>query len=597
MAAPNTTIVLANYPKPQGGNHCITYVNYAARRASVASYSVFTSSNNYFVRPEAGTLKVGAPYEAVESANYGYFVNGSGRTYFFDIVRAVYVNDETTQIDFEIDVLATYYHDYTRTSQRVLREHVNDDTRGANIQPEPVGTGEMTTQWQTRTASSQDGVGASSYSFDLREPCVFIFAGDQPDGNQVYGGVLDGTVEGACVWAAPLAIQEDGGYFTGAFTDWLWSMNRNGKAESIVSMTVFPLAMSNIDQANLYSVTPLFGQAGDQYTTGRLTFHVHDIPTDVDGYTPRNNKLLTWPYCFMRATNYKGQYRDYRYEFFGPAAEYSAPAFMLKGSPDPAGDIWAIPVNYNGMAAENPEFALTMGGIPQVSWPFNSYQNWLAQNAGSLAMNLLSIAAMAIPGVGMIRAAATAAKTAGALGATMGAMTPVVGRAATSTGARLAASETAGRLGVVSTVGRAAGGVMLANAGASGLQFGASLYDQSNVPDGVRGQTTSAATSGVGAYGFSFIGMCVREEYARAIDDFFTVYGYAVNEDKIPNETGRQSFNYVQTENCSFRANQGSGYGVPGWAMARINAAYDAGIWFWHNPATAGDFTDSNAIV
>ena len=196
MAAPNTTIVLANYPKPQGGNHCITYANYAARRASVSSYSVFTSSNNYFVRPEAGTLKVGAPYEAVESANYGYFVNGNGRTYFFDIVRAVYVNDETTQIDFEIDVLATYYHDYTRTSQRVLREHVNDDTRGANIQPEPVGTGEMTTQWQTRTSSSQDGVGTSSYSFDLREPCVFIFAGDQPDGNQVYGGVLDGTVEG-----------------------------------------------------------------------------------------------------------------------------------------------------------------------------------------------------------------------------------------------------------------------------------------------------------------------------------------------------------------------------------------------------------------
>ena len=595
MSTPSTTICLARYPKPSGANQVVTYASYDARRASVASYAIHTSTGNYFVRPETGQLRVNAAYNDVEQANYGYFQNGGGKIYFFNVDHAEYVNDETTRIHFAIDVIATYYDDYDRTPQYVLREHADTDAAGDNLQPEPVGTGELTVDWQTKTASDPYTGVASSYSFDLREICAFIFAGDQPDGNQVYAGVLDGTVEGACVWAAPLPIDEGGHYYTGALSDWLWSMNRNNKAESVVAITAYPLALSNIAQADLYEVTPLFGTSGDQYSTGRVTFHVHDAPTTVDGYTPRNEKLLTYPYCFMRANNYKGQYRDLRYEFFGTAAEVGAPAMTIKGSPDPAGDIWCVPVNYNGCAAENPEFAVTMGGIPQVSWPFNSYQNWLAGNAGSLAMNLLGLAAMAIPGVGLLKTASTAAKAAGVVEGAVTGLTGTAARAATSTGVRAAAMSGAGNLNAISTGARMAGGAMLANTGSSALSFGASLYDQSRVPDGVRGQTTGAATAGYGCYGFSFLGMAVRREFAECIDDFFDMYGYATNEVKVPNETGRASWNYVQTQGAAFRPSPGSG--VPAWAMDRINQLYDEGVWFWHSIATAGDYTQANGIV
>lgn len=598
---PGTTIEIGNFPKPTGpGNHCIRYDTAAEQYSSIHTYmdAAFTSST--YVRPERGWFDIDAYAPSIKYANYGMFDNPDDRRYYFDITGVEYVNENVTRVHFSIDLLATYMFDYVRTSQRVLREHVNDDSVGANIQPEPVGTGELTVDWQTRTSSSQDGMGQSSYDFDLREPCIFIFAGDQSDGNKVYAGVLDGTVEGACCWAAPLAIQENGGYFTGGFTDWLWSMNRNNKAESIVAMTNFPLALANIPQSGLYDVTPLFGDSGEHFTTKRISFHVHDIPTTVDGYTPRNNKLLTYPYCFMRATNYKGQYRDYRYEFFGPAADYSAPAFQIKGSPDPAGDIWAIPINYNGAAAENPEFAITMGGIPQVSWPFNSYENWLAGNAGSLAMNLLSAATMFIPGIGAIRTAGVASKLAGAVSsATRSAVTRAGSRSLFDPAVKAAGASVASDLTGYAGMTRLAGQAMLGSGAAQLTNTAATLYDQSNVPDGVRGQTTSAATAGAGAYGFSFMGMCVREDFAKSIDDFFTVYGYAVNENKVPNETGRKNYNFVQTENAAFRANSNAlnTMGVPASAMAAINAMYDEGIWFWHDPATAGDFTDDNPIV
>ena len=598
---PGTTIEIGNFPKPPGpGNHCIRYDTAAEQYSSIHTYMDATFTSSTYVRPERGWFDIDAYAPSIKYANYGMFDNPDDRRYYFDITGVEYVNENVTRVHFSIDLLATYMFDYARTSQRVLREHVNDDTVGANIQPEPVGTGELTVDWQTRTSSSQDGMGQSSYDFDLREPCIFIFAGDQSDGNKVYAGVLDGTVEGACCWAAPLAIQENGEYFTGGFTDWIWSMNRNNKAESIVAMTNFPLALANIPQSALYDVTPLFGDSGEHFTTKRISFHVHDIPTTVDGYTPRNNKLLTYPYCFMRATNYKGQYRDYRYEFFGPAADYSAPAFQIKGSPDPAGDIWAIPINYNGAAAENPEFAITMGGIPQVSWPFNSYENWLAGNAGSLAMNLLSAATMFIPGIGAIRTAGVASKLAGAVSsATRSAVTRAGSRSLFDPAVKAAGASVASDLTGYAGMTRLAGQAMLGSGAAQLTNTAATLYDQSNVPDAVRGQTTSAATAGAGAYGFSFLGMCVREDFAKSIDDFFTVYGYAVNENKVPNETGRKNYNFVQTENAAFRANSNAlkTMGVPASAMAAINAMYDEGIWFWHAPATAGDFTDDNSIV
>lgn len=600
MSVPSTVIKMGVYPRPQGGNHVVTYATQAARQASVDSYMAVSRSGQQFVRPTSGSFRIDAPYNLVENCNYGYFQNGTGRVYYVDILSCEYDNDMVTVVHFDIDVLATYCTDYARTSQRVLREHVNDDSVGANIQPEPVGTGDLTYTWFRRTASQPAmGVG-SSYGFDLRESAVFVFAGDQADGNKVYSGVLDGTIEGACCWVIPVPIQGDGSYFTSTLTDWLWSMNRSNNAESIVAMTMYPLDMlpSTIDR---YLATPVFGDSGDRFNTDNITFKAigDDEVNDLNGYTPRNNKLHTYPYCFMRVSNNKGQYHDYRYEFFGAAPETGKYTFVLKGSADPAGDIWCMPAQYNNGVSGQTDEAISLGGIPQISWTFNSYQNWLAGNAGSLAMNLLSTAAMFIPGVGVGVKAAGAAGKALAVGNTARNFLRAAGTGASmARGVAADAARASMRQSWAEVPGLAKGAAALA-AGqgvSSAGNLAATLYDQSNVPDAVRGQATNPSTMAVGAYGFTFMGMGVRPEFAKCIDDFFTVYGYACNENKVPNETGRKNYNYVQTQGASFHSQATPG-GVPATAMAAINAMYDEGIWFWHDPATAGDFTDDNPIV
>ena len=596
MSAPNTTIKMGVYPRPQGGNHVVTYASQAARQTSVDAYMDVVRTGQQFVRPTSGAFRIDAAYSEVENCNYGYFQNGSGRVYYFDILYCEYDNDLVSIVHFDIDVLATYFDSWQRTEQFVLREHTNDDTVGANLQPEPVGTGTLTVDWQTRTASSPGTAFKSSYSFDLLEPCVFIFSGDQFDGNKVYAGVLDGTVEGSCVWAAPLNMDESGEYNTGAFTDWLWSMNRNNKAEAIVAMTMYPLALVTVTP---YTVTPLFGDSGEQFVTRRLSFSVHEKPTTVDGYTPRNKKLLTYPYSFFRCTNYKGQYRDYQYEFINDMDNIGPLPFFLKGSPDPAGDLWCCPGNYNGCSNENPEFAVTLGGIPQISWPFNSYENWLAGNAGSLVMNLVSAATMFIPGVGAIRTAGVASKLAGAVStATRSAVTRAGSRSLFDPAVKAAGASVASDLTGYAGMTRLAGQAMLGSGGAQLGNTVATLYDQSNVPDAVRGQTTGAATLGYGCYGISFLGLSVRREFAESIDAYFDMYGYATNQVKVPNETGRANVNFVQTLNASFRANpSNASNGMPAWAVARVNEMYDEGIWFWHLTSNAGNFGADNSIV
>lgn len=603
---PGTTIEIGNFPKPAGsGNHCIRYDTASEQYSSVHSYMDATFTSSTYVRPERGWFDIDAYAPSIKYANYGMFDNPDDRRYYFDITDVEYVNENVTRVHFSVDLLATYMFDYVRTSQRVLREHVNDDSVGANIQPEPVGTGQLQQYWHRQTASLPGDAAFSSYTFDLRESAVFVFAGDQADGNKVHAGVLDGTVEGACCWVIPVPIQDDGSYFTATLTDWLWSMNRNNKAESIVSMTMYPLDLlpSGIDR---YNATPLFGDSGDNFTTGTLTFDALPDGTqnNLGSYTPRNNKLYTYPYCFLRLSNSKGQYRDYAYEFFGQSSnpDYGKFVFRIKGSPDPAGDLWCIPVTYNGGSPESLDDAISLGGIPQISWAFNSYQNWLAGNAGSLAMNLLSTAAMFLPGVGIGVKVASAAGKALAVGNTTRRFLSAAGTGASmARGVATDAARASMRQSWAEIPALAKGAAALG--AAQGLSsagtLAASLYDQSNVPDGVRGQATGASTVAVGAYGFTFTGMGVRPEFAKCIDDFFQVYGYAVNENKVPNEVGRKSYNFVQTQGAAFRPNSNASntMGVPASAMAAINAMYDEGIWFWHDPATAGDFTDDNPIV
>ena len=75
------------------------------------------------------------------------------------------------------------------------------------------------------------------------------------------------------------------------------------------------------------------------------------------------------------------------------------------------------------------------------------------------------------------------------------------------------------------------------------------------------------------------------------IDNFFTMYGYKVNNTKIPNITGRRNWNYVKTVDCNIE-----GY-IPQEDLNEIKGMFNNGVTIWHNPATFLDYSQNNDII
>ena len=101
-------------------------------------------------------------------------------------------------------------------------------------------------------------------------------------------------------------------------------------------------------------------------------------------------------------------------------------------------------------------------------------------------------------------------------------------------------------------------------------------------------QTAETLTPVRGRNGFSFYKMSIKQEYAKIIDDFFSMYGYKVNEVKIPNVTGRQNWNYVKTIDCNLLGD------IPQEDMQTIKNMFDNGITLWHNKDTFLDYSQNN---
>jgi hypothetical protein len=88
-----------------------------------------------------------------------------------------------------------------------------------------------------------------------------------------------------------------------------------------------------------------------------------------------------------------------------------------------------------------------------------------------------------------------------------------------------------------------------------------------------------------------FYKMTIKSEYARIIDDYFSMFGYKINRVKVPNITGRTNWNYVKTIDCNFGGN------IPQADMNIIRTMFNNGVTLWHNPSTMYNYANSNNIV
>lgn len=104
----------------------------------------------------------------------------------------------------------------------------------------------------------------------------------------------------------------------------------------------------------------------------------------LDGYTPRNKKLLTYPYIYLGFNPQNGTKKIYRYEDFANAT----PSFKIISEINPNPTVQFIPQNYRGANGDSLSDNASLNGYPTISFKTDTFNVWLAQNSDIINLQM-----------------------------------------------------------------------------------------------------------------------------------------------------------------------------------------------------------------
>ena len=214
-----------------------------------------------------------------------------------------YVNDNMTDIYIKLDVFQTYQFDFYYYNSYVEREHVNNDTAGNHTVPEGLETGEYY-------------VNTYDYYDNFDDMILVVTASKPVDATSQYPndvGIPVSSLNGITTYGK-VYVCGDG---LGTLNSLLLAFSNNqhsGGTESITNMYFVPKKCINLDDISLVPNPDLIYEYSSNYPM--IYSYYISKPTTVDGYTPKNKKLLTFPYCFLVGSNNNGSSNIYKYEKF-----------------------------------------------------------------------------------------------------------------------------------------------------------------------------------------------------------------------------------------------------------------------------------------
>lgn len=105
------------------------------------NHILFTQQS--YVRQNKNRVRLDIPYDSIYNYNYMSFRNTAyGTKWFYAFITDItYINNNCTEIEFEIDVMQTWLFEVTLDPCLVEREHTATDVPGENLALEPVDLG------------------------------------------------------------------------------------------------------------------------------------------------------------------------------------------------------------------------------------------------------------------------------------------------------------------------------------------------------------------------------------------------------------------------------------------------------------------------
>lgn len=495
------------------------YKNQLTFSSTNAQLSYFNSViehtfDNYTYIKKDNVIQLGANIDEIIDCNYLFYKNTgfTNKYYFCFITNMEYVNENCTRITFETDCYQTWLFQIQYKQSFVEREHVNDDTIGLHTVPENLETGE----YIVNSSDYYNGLDNLKYVIQCTEWSTSD--ADKPLATN-FGGVY--MAGGAYVCSTIVEV-----------VNILQAFASRGKSDAVYNLYMIPASMiTNTSSSLQYS-----GQISPNTDKKNIT----KVNT-INGYTPINKKLLTFPFNYMLISNNNGSSNILHYERFSG----NTCNFTIKGVPTVGGSIKIIPTNYdNNLNSE--EEGLIAGKLPTLNWSDDEYTNWLTQNSVNIGLGIASSGLTIVGGLGMMATGGGA----------------VAGAGAVVSGAMSIANELS------------------------------AVYQHSLQPNSAKGNVNGGDINVCDhKNGFYFYKMSIKEEYARIIDNYFSMFGYKINRVKVPNITGRSNWNYVKTINCNFDGD------IPQTDLNIIKTMFNNGVTLWHNPSTIYNYSNSNGIV
>lgn len=604
--------IIKGCPLDKDYNHTLWFANNSQQQIYFDNLSKYTLSNQSYQRVGKNKMRIQRVADDLYDCNYLAFQNTSyGNKWFYAFIDSVdYINDNVSEINYTVDVMQTWYYDYILGECFVEREHVSDDTIGANIVAEDFNC-------EADIVASSNNVpftymlggimlnkkppdhvtytkGTSTYSYPIKyitmpteAPCgisnsLYILTGFALDSDEainhfrpletqyrmqstVYSKLENSTETYEGLTLGFVIDDIVNGRGSGADSWYEFSEN------NIVTAFQFP---ANFLQTNNISYAE--SALGYRYGTSAqdisgliqrpVKFYKANATTDVDKernsdyYIPINNKLYTYPYCHINVSNNQGVISQYKFEDF---YNTNSPTFRWVGNYFPNINCMLFPINYKHTSVGYNE------GVPLTNYPIPSYKGdtytaWLQSNRNAMFYGIISSA---------VNQSNAGAAKGYYIGNKFG-----LGQLGLGFG------------GVTGLVGGAINGIV--NAAVKGA-------DLKNTPPKTYGQISNEGlNASMNRNGYYVEAVTIRKEIAEIIDNYFNMFGYAVNTVKVPNVISgngmRPHWNYIKTNGCVIHGR--SGKGLPSEDEDLISKIFDKGITFWNPSDEVGDYSLDNRI-
>ena len=528
---PQTEIRLLKTPIEKEGNHTLTFNNINSQTSYFLSKTIKTYTEFTYQR-ETAELVVPDSYDTINTCNYlMYKNNGFTNKYFYAyITKMEYINENATRITFEIDSLQTWYFNINYHSCFVEREHVSNDTVGLHTVPEEVELGEYISEDRTLGESVSFAYlwRRQGESAVIRNMYVVFGISENPGFSYPGGNKQYNSVYSGLYYVI---------FQTFADADNYVSYLQTQSAGDVIN-TAFMIPEQFAQNINWTTST----MSGKTFTWSYLPFtndktllqqaYVNKTSYLGNSYIPKNNKLLTYPYKYFIISNNSGSATDYKYEDFNT----NECNFNIEGAVTVGCSIKCIPMNYKN-ESKNILYGIDSGKLPTCGWTNDSYTNWLTSNAVNIGLGI---------GEDIIKLGVGAGT--GSLSATA-----------------------SGLQGIAGSLGE--------------------IYSRSKIPITAKGGITLGDYNFADKLTYTIHKKVIKEEYAKIIDDYFSMYGYKINSVKVPNITGRSNWNYVKTIGCNFTGN------IPQEDIEKIRNLFNSGITFWHNEENFLNYSANNDII